>query len=132
MKGIKGKHLHLSRKTASSNDFCSKLRSQAGETIGETLIALLISALALTMLAGAISTAANLITKSEIVMTNYYGGLTALGDPNKGDLTVSVSESSDHSKVVRLVGGSETVSAKYAINNAISNKHVLAYKKISG
>ena len=41
-----------------------KLHSKAGETIAETLVALLISALALVMLAGALSAAAKVITTS--------------------------------------------------------------------
>ncbi|MBR6220466.1 MAG: hypothetical protein IKQ80_07880 [Clostridia bacterium] len=50
----------------------SKLRSAAGETIGETLVALLISALALTMLAGAIGAANNIVTRSNKAMNDYY------------------------------------------------------------
>ena len=49
-----------------------KLRSTAGESIGETLIALLISALALVMLAGAVSSASNIITRSNDAMNDYY------------------------------------------------------------
>ena len=41
-----------------------KLKSAAGETIGETLVALLISSLALMMLAGAVSAATRMITRS--------------------------------------------------------------------
>lgn len=43
----------------------AKLRGRAGESIAETLIALLISALALVMLAGAISSAANIVRTSK-------------------------------------------------------------------
>ena len=49
-----------------------KLRSTAGESIGETLVALLISALALVMLAGAVSSASNIITRSNDAMNDYY------------------------------------------------------------
>ena len=52
----------------------SKLRSRVGESIGETLIALLISALALMMLAGAISSAARIVTRSKTAMDEYYIG----------------------------------------------------------
>lgn len=51
----------------------AKLRGRAGESIAETLIALLISALALVMLAGAISSAANMITKSRNWVNNHNG-----------------------------------------------------------
>lgn len=49
-----------------------KLRSKAGETITETLVALLIAALALTMLAGAISSAATIIKHNRTVFNEYY------------------------------------------------------------
>ena len=49
-----------------------KLASRRGETIGETLIALLISALAMLMLAGAISSASNMLTRNRSSMDTYY------------------------------------------------------------
>jgi len=52
----------------------SKIRSIAGETIGETLIALLISALALLMLAGAIGSASKIVTRNKTAMDEYYVG----------------------------------------------------------
>lgn len=52
----------------------SKIRSRAGESIGETLIALLISALALMMLAGAISSAARIVMRNKSAMEEYYTG----------------------------------------------------------
>lgn len=50
----------------------AKLRSKKGETIGETLIALLISSLALLMLAGAISAAAKVVTSGKAAIEQYY------------------------------------------------------------
>lgn len=49
-----------------------KMSSQAGETIGETLVALLISALALVMLAGAVSSGMRIVTDSKDKMDVYY------------------------------------------------------------
>lgn len=51
-----------------------KIRSNAGESIGETLVALLISALALLMLAGAISSAAGIVTRNKASIEAYYVG----------------------------------------------------------
>ena len=51
----------------------SKLCSSIGESIGETLIALLISALALLMLAGAVSSASRIVTRNKAAMESYYG-----------------------------------------------------------
>ena len=49
-----------------------KIKSQTGESISETLVALLISSLALVMLAGAISSSSGLITKSRDKLDKYY------------------------------------------------------------
>ena len=49
----------------------AKLRGKAGESIAETLIATLIAALALTMLAGAVGSAANIVTGSRKTMQTY-------------------------------------------------------------
>ena len=50
-----------------------KLKSSAGESIAEVLIALLISALALMMLAGMINAASNTVTTSREILEDYYG-----------------------------------------------------------
>ena len=49
-----------------------KLNSTSGESIAETLVAVLIAAIALLMLAGTINTASNLITKSKNTLDEYY------------------------------------------------------------
>lgn len=49
----------------------AKLRGRAGESIAETLIATLIAALALVMLAGAVASAANMITGSKDALSKY-------------------------------------------------------------
>lgn len=114
-----------------SDNMLKKLRSKAGETIAETLIGLLISALALTMLAGAISTAANLITKSETVMKQYYSGMSGLGQPSVTDsMSVTINDGTND---IMLFGNSDPsqtpVSVKYAVNNAFNGKPVIAYCK---
>lgn len=50
----------------------ARLCSQAGESIGETLASLLVAALALTMLAGAMTTAGNVVTQSRDKLDSYY------------------------------------------------------------
>lgn len=49
-----------------------KLKSTSGESIAETLVAVLISAFALLMLAGTVNTASNLITQSQAALKEYY------------------------------------------------------------
>ena len=103
-----------------------KLHSQAGETIAETLIALLISALALVMLAGAISTAARLIDRSEDVMEKYYEGINGLGNPNQSSISMTLKESGT---TVYLPDGDSPITVSYSINDAFSSKPVIAYAK---
>ncbi len=55
-----------------NKNILNKLKSNSGESIAETLVAVLISALALLMLAGTINTASNLITKSQNTLKDYY------------------------------------------------------------
>ncbi|MDO4803708.1 MAG: hypothetical protein Q4A32_02690 [Lachnospiraceae bacterium] len=49
-----------------------KIRSRSGESIAETLVALLLAAVALTMLAGAMTSSAGMILKSRDRMNLYY------------------------------------------------------------
>lgn len=54
------------------NRYKAKLQSEKGESISETLIALLISSLALLMLAGAVTAGTRVITESVKKMDTYY------------------------------------------------------------
>ena len=71
-----------------------KLRSRAGESLAETLAALLVSSLALLMLAGAISAASRVISASETKMGEYYAADNALTEygAKKGTVTVVLKE----------------------------------------
>ncbi|MBQ7614287.1 MAG: hypothetical protein IJU77_04525 [Butyrivibrio sp.] len=68
-----------------------KLNSRSGETLSETLIALLISALALVMLAGAITAAMGSITRSRVKMKDYYDKSEAAitGGASTGSATIA-------------------------------------------
>ncbi len=57
-----------------------KLNSRAGESIGETLVALLIAAVALVMLAGAISASSDVVISSRKKLEKYYEGEEKLAD----------------------------------------------------
>ena len=57
-----------------------KLNSRAGESIGETLVALLIAAVALVMLAGAISASSDVVISSRKKLEKYYEGEEKLSD----------------------------------------------------
>ena len=50
----------------------TKVKSRAGETIAEVLVALLISSVALVMLAGMIASTTSMVTQSKSKMEDYY------------------------------------------------------------
>ena len=70
-----------------------KLRSRAGETIAETLVALLVGTLALMILAGMISATARLVTRSEKKMDDYYAGYADLANPSGTLVSISINVS---------------------------------------
>ncbi len=86
-----------------------KLKGKAGESIAEVLIALLIAALALTMLASVITTAARTITRNKQQMDAYYAAnewLTAhVDDAADGSMTVTVTvkASTDEDSTVKTI-----------------------------
>lgn len=109
------------------NKAIQKLCGSAGETIAETLIALLISALALVMLAGAIAATANMITTSDRKMGQYY--------ENDSKLATHTTPTGETDKKLNInitgtgTGGiSEPRTASYYLNDAFANKPVVAYK----
>ncbi len=99
-----------------------KLCSQAGESIAETLVAVLVIAVALTMLASMISATVSMVKTSEAKMDDYYKANAALetldaDDPLAVTLTVSIKGDAEV----------ESVSAVGAKNNVLS-KPVIAYR----
>ncbi len=88
----------------------SKLQSRQGETISEVLIALLIAALALTILASMISASSNIVVTSRRVLENYY---SAAPEATSGKATVAcedVSISFDVSLYKNRLGNKEVFS----------------------
>lgn len=63
----------------------ARLRSRGGDSIAEVLVALLISAVALVMLASMISASASLIERSKATMAQYYAVNNALTLQADGD-----------------------------------------------
>ena len=95
-----------------------KLQARMGETISETLVALLISSLALVMLAAMINTTVRLVTTSKETMNNYYeesAGLESISPGLQGTVTITY--------------GSMTISKDvvYDVNSELG-QDVVAYK----
>ena len=109
-----------------------KLKGTAGESLAEVLIALLIAALALTMLASVITTAARIITQSKQKMSEYYTkndtiALRSASGDDLGEWTVTVKDASDSS--VNLVSGVSSIAVEYYVNDTLSNLPVVAFWK---
>ncbi len=108
-----------------------KLKGTAGESIAEVLIALLIAALALTMLASVISTAARTITRSKQQMDAYYAANEWLSAHASSDTdafwTVTVKNGS---KRVYLISESENLTVNYQINDIVGEKNGDTYAGI--
>ena len=98
----------------------AKLHSCSGESISETLIAVLLSALALVMLAAMITASVNMTMQSKTKMAAYYAQNNALASPSE---TMIVTISSDETTGVHL---SQTVN--YAVNDEFSERPVIAYE----
>ncbi len=103
-----------------------KLKSPAGETLTETLVALLIAALALTMLAGAIASSFGVIQRGREKLDQYYtaneaadGVVKMSGDGTAGKVTLTDAEN-------QLSHGDINVS--YYTNDKFNNMPVVAYK----
>ena len=96
-----------------------KLRSKAGESISETLVSLLIASLALVMLAGAVSSATGMITRSREKLEKYY---------DNNDKLVTVSESSPSQITIKAVGlTDQIVQIQYTQNTEFSSHSVVSY-----
>ena len=101
-----------------------KLRSRAGETLMETLVAVLIASVGLTMLASMITSSARLITKSRSVLKDYYAENNKLEERAGGtadtlDIAVEYPDTDIET---------ETVSVSFYINETVGASPVIAYK----
>ena len=108
-----------------------KVRSRSGESIAETLIALLISCLALLMLASMITSSARLVTKSRNLMETYYSNNNVLENhegTGAGSLTVTIKPKNDNQSSSQL---QKSFTAKYYKNDTVSSKPVISYEIVS-
>ncbi len=102
-----------------------KLKGNAGESIAEVLIALLIAALALTMLASVITTAARTITRNKKQMDAYYAAnewLTAHAASVTDTWTVTVKDAVSKN-AINLTGATSSVTVNYQVNDVVGEKN---------
>ena len=87
----------------------AKLKGNRGESLAEVLISLLIAALAMTMLAYAISSTSRIITKSKEKMEKYYQANEGVTTNNvvKDSNNVELVSSSESTFTLTVAGGAE-------------------------
>lgn len=97
-----------------------KLTSTAGESISETLISLLVASLALLMLAGAVSSATGMITRSREKLGEYY---------ESNDKLVTVSDSTPGQMITIHTAGltDQVIPIQYTQNTELGDKTVVSY-----
>ena len=105
----------------------NKIKSQAGETIAEVLVALLISALALVMLAAMISSTYSIVRRGENKMNEYYevNNETLASRSSGDDGTASYSSSSEGDTLLNIPNTSVTV----YVNDKFGETRVVAYNE---
>lgn len=103
-----------------------KLRSRAGESIAETLVALLISALALVLLAGAITASTRIVRNSRAKLDEYYNkNETVAGMPAGSGTTANVYIKDGDSISSNNIA---TVPVRCYENDTFSSDKVVAYR----
>ncbi len=109
-----------------------KILNNKGDSIAEVLIALLISSLALVMLASMITTSSKLITGSRTKLKDYYAATSALNSFNESDKGASngFALTNDHSSVEIKIDGTKTDDYNvdyFGIN--FQDKQIISFKK---
>lgn len=112
-----------------------KLGSSSGETIAETLVSLLIAALALTMLAGAMSSSFRMVTKSRNKLNEYNEKTESMvkmdgaGNSGSGAITITAGSSGAASPDISL--NLPEYQVQYAYNNEFNSTPVAVYKYLT-
>lgn len=110
-----------------------RICSQRGESLTEVLVAIVVGALAILLLAGAVNVAANINRESRDAMNAYYQANNALvaegGDgvvTGKGNVIKIVDTSDSH--MTWTSGGDLNV--KYAIDDKTSDSPIVSYEYV--
>lgn len=103
-----------------------KLHSKKGESLSETLVALLLSALALVMLAGAVSASFKVVNTSKTKLNEYYANSQALVSMSSAGTAATIS-------IAPAVNSDKLNLPSYAIqyykNDSFSSIPVISYKR---
>lgn len=109
----------------------AKLQSRAGESISETLVAMLVAALALTMLAGAITTSRDIIMRTRERLDVYYTAANQLAAHQTGEIvsgSAAVQIREDASQITFVNENNGVVNVTYYKNQEFEKTPVVAYE----
>ena len=113
-----------------------KIKSQVGESIGEVLVALLISSIGLTLLAMMVSSSSRMVERSKSTLHEYVLQSNALedqsetGTPGRLSFSCDLSETDDSGSIKNITDDSSNpINIKYYINEVIGSQKVISYKK---
>ena len=104
------------------NLIVKKLKSNSGESIAETLVAVLIAAFALLLLAGTVNSASNLITKSQNSLKGYYKANNQLADIGSDTITITISN------VDNTVSDQNTINKAVVLSSTIGSKDLISFR----
>lgn len=103
-----------------------KLKNQAGETITEVLVALLISTFALMMLALMITSAQNSVSKSREALEKYYASSTT-----PGSLAITVTLEDKVEETGKTVFATYKSTAASSDSKSLGGKTVISFKDVT-
>ena len=112
----------------------NRLKSRAGESLAEVLISVLISALGIAMLAGVISSAADVVARSKDTMDSYItaGNQLAARSDDTAEGTGTVKLQDDSNNTVKISDDSDSsITVNYYINDTAAGDPVVSYSRES-
>lgn len=107
------------------NSVRKKFSDRKGESIGEVLVALLISSVALVMLASMITSSSSLITSSEEKMEKYYQNSAVLTGEGTAAFSGKVKLVSDSDPTTPIA----SFDVDYFVNDSIKRNVVISFEK---
>ncbi|MBR5341382.1 MAG: hypothetical protein IK151_05600 [Erysipelotrichaceae bacterium] len=106
------------------NTLIRKFRNNKGETIAETLVALLIAALGLLMLATAINSTVKIINNSNKKIKEYIGEDVVVAEQKGGSVSGSASFSTSPSYDTK-----DSIGVNVYVNDTVNKIEIISFKK---
>lgn len=109
-------------------DLIRKLKNKKGESLTETLVALLISVLSLTLLASMILSGNRITSRSKERMTDYYDSSSAIVQGSGASIDGSITIKDAAGKYCRLSPDENSVRVNIYVNYEFKDTPVVFYR----